>query len=472
MKTVSLLKCFCMAKLFFICGLLFLCFNACNFKEKEITYSDDIAEIIYTHCTPCHRPNSAGPFSLLSYNDVVKKSKTIAKVTQSRYMPPWPADEQYTHFIGERILTDDDIEKISEWVNQGCPIGDSSAIPAPPKYPEGSMIGIPDLVIHFPDTIHLDGNNTDHFFLARVPYLLDSTILKGLACRYVKTIEFVPGNKKYLHHMNANLINFGVGLKKDVFAGENYIPTNLAEDAADLQKRMNNLNDDGTWPEYFIANVSNYLPGVSPPVYPKGIGGFELCKTGAFFINDIHYGPTPIDTFDAGSYFNIFFTDDPPERKTYDIVLGSLSKVAPVEPRLLIPAGEIKTFYIKWKTEQDYSILTINPHMHLIGKDFLAYALSPQNDTIRLIHIPKWNFRWQYFYTFKNPVKIPAGSTIIVEGTFDNTADNPNNPYNPPQVIVDRGSKFESMRTTDEMLQLIITLMPYKNGDEEILLGK
>ncbi|MFN0276096.1 MAG: cytochrome c, partial [Chitinophagales bacterium] len=110
--------------------------------------------------------------------------------------------------------------------------------------------------------------------------------------------------------------------------------------------------------------------------------------------------------------------------------------------------------------------------MHLIGKEFFAYALTPQNDTIRLIHIPKWNFRWQYFYTFKNPVKIPAGSTIVVEGTFDNTADNPNNPYDPPRVIIDRANPMESMRTTDEMLQLIITWMLYEKGDEEIKLDK
>lgn len=441
---------------------------SCKQNSKEVTFSSDIADIIHTNCTPCHRPHAPGPFSLITYNDVLKKAKTIVKVTQSRYMPPWPADANYTHFVGERILSQQDIDKIKIWVDNGCPIGDSLHIPTAPVFPEGSMIGNPDLVIHFPDTIHIEGNNTDHFFLARVPYVLDDSILKSKPCRTVKMIEFVPGNKKYLHHMNANLINFGVGQKKNVFDGENYIPTNLAEDAETLQKRMNNLNDDGSWPINFVPNTSNYLPGVSPANYPDGIGGFEMCETGVFFINDIHYGPAPMDTFDAGSYFNIFFTDIEPKRQTSDLVLGSLSKVSKVEPPLVVPADEIKTFYIRWQTDRDISILTINPHMHLIGKEFLAYAITPQADTIRLIHIPDWNFRWQYFYTFKNPVKIPAGATIIVEGTFDNTADNPDNPYNPPRVIIDRASPLESMRTTDEMLQLIITWMLYQNGDEEI----
>ena len=109
--------------------------------------------------------------------------------------------------------------------------------------------------------------------------------------------------------------------------------------------------------------------------------------------------------------------------------------------------------------------------MHLLGKSFKAYALTPGLDTIRLIHIPEWDFRWQYFYTFKHMVKIPAGSTLVVEATFDNTADNPNNPNDPPQVVaerLDRGG--EGMRTTDEMLQFIISWLPYEDGDESISL--
>lgn len=451
---------------FYCCCILFSC--SLKKETEEITYSNTIADIIYTNCTPCHRQGAAGPFSLITYNDVLKKSKTIVKVTASRYMPPWPADPAYTHFTGERILAQEDIDKLKIWVDNGCPLGDSINIPKPPVFPTGSMLGEPDLVIHFPDTVHLKGDNKDHFFLAKVPYILSDSILSNSSCRIVKAIEFVPGNKKYLHHMNANLINYGEGQKKNVFGGEKYVPTDLAQDAMSLQQKMDNLNDDGTIPINLVRNVSNYLPGVTPSVYPPGIGGFEICRTGSFFINDLHYGPNAVDTFDAGSYFNIFFTDVPIKRLTYDVVIGSLSKMAPVEPALVIPANEVRTFYARWKTERDFSVLTVNPHMHLIGKDFLAYALTPANDTIRLVHIPKWNFRWQYFYTFKNPVKIPAGSTIVVEGTYDNTAANPNNPHDPPQVIVDRANPLESMRTTDEMLQLILTLMPYEEGDEKI----
>jgi hypothetical protein len=111
----------------------------------------------------------------------------------------------------------------------------------------------------------------------------------------------------------------------------------------------------------------------------------------------------------------------------------------------------------------DISLISIVPHMHLIGKKFWSYAIKPSGDTIPLIRINNWDFRWQYFYKFKKLLKIPKGTTIYVEGVFDNTASNPNNPFSPPQEIRERNG---SMKTTDEMFQLIVTYVPYQKGDE------
>jgi hypothetical protein len=112
-------------------------------------------------------------------------------------------------------------------------------------------------------------------------------------------------------------------------------------------------------------------------------------------------------------------------------------------------------------------MLSINPHMHLIGKTFWAFALKPNGDTIPLIRIKKWDFRWQYYYTFKNPVKLEAGTTIKVIGLYDNTVSNPNNPFHPPRTVT-QGNGVESMKTSEEMFQFIFTYMDYRNGDEKI----
>jgi hypothetical protein len=134
---------------------------------------------------------------------------------------------------------------------------------------------------------------------------------------------------------------------------------------------------------------------------------------------------------------------------------------------LVVQPETVKTFHIKADIPEDISVLTIVPHMHLIGKKFWAYAIKPSGDTIRLVRINNWDFRWQYFYQPKTMLHIPRGSTIYVEGVYDNTSNNPNNPFSPPQVIMERNG---SMKTTDEMFQLIMTYVPYQKGDEEISL--
>jgi hypothetical protein len=90
---------------------------------------------------------------------------------------------------------------------------------------------------------------------------------------------------------------------------------------------------------------------------------------------------------------------------------------------------------------------------------------------VKLIRINKWDFRWQYYYTFRHPVKLEAGSTIHVYGTFDNTNENVNNPFHPPRTIT-QGNGVESMKTTEEMFQFIFTYTAYRDGDEKIELER
>lgn len=147
-----------------------------------------------------------------------------------------------------------------------------------------------------------------------------------------------------------------------------------------------------------------------------------------------------------------------------EIQLGTLG-ISDIVPALVIPPDTLMSFRTAAVIKQDISLLTVNPHMHLLGKSFKAWAVPPEGDTIPLIHIPEWDFRWQFFYSFERMIRLPAGTRIEVEASFDNTADNPNNPFDPPRTVAERDG---SMRTTDEMLQFIITYLPYLPGDEEI----
>ncbi|MGZ4158724.1 MAG: monooxygenase, partial [Bacteroidia bacterium] len=284
---------------------------------------------------------------------------------------------------------------------------------------------------------------------------------------FISAIEVVPGNRKLVHHVNAQLLSYDFDKKKDVFKGNVVVNLDSFPDKLQAYKKLDLPNDDGATFPMLTQSVTNYLPGVTPPIYPDGIGGFKMVRKGALFLKDIHYGPSRVDTSDQTS-FNVFYAKHPPSRPTKEFQMGTYG-ISPTVPKLVIPPDTVMTFTSEYKLPFDISILTINPHMHLLGKSFWAFAVTLQGDTIPLIKINKWDFRWQYFYTFKKPVKIPQGATIHTVGVYDNTRHNPNNPFSPPRLVAERDG---SMRTSDEMFQFIVTYLPYQNGDENISLEK
>ncbi len=427
-------------------------------KTENITFSKDIAPIIFKNCTSCHRPGEAGPFNLLTYNDVVTRSKLIKFVTGNRFMPPWPADASYSHFVNENVLTDAEIKLISAWVDQGCVQGDSSQTPPVPFFPVGSQLGKPDLIVKLRDVYKIKGNGKDLFLLMRVPYEIPKDT-------FIRVIEIVPGNRKLVHHVNAQLLSYDFNKKKDVFKGNTAVDLEQFPDKLLAYKELGLANDDGVTFPTLTQSVANYLPGVVPPIYPEAIGGYRMTRKGALFLKDIHYGPSRVDTTDE-TIFNVFYSRTTPKRPIQEFQMGTYG-ISPTVPALIIPPDTVMTFHSDFTLPFDISILTINPHMHLLGKSFLAYAVTLQQDTIPLIRINKWDFRWQYFYTFKTMLKIPKGATIHAEGVYDNTRRNPNNPFSPPKLVAERDG---SMRTSDEMFQFIVTYLPYVNGDEQVSL--
>src|SRR5438309_5704833 len=141
----------------FIPILLILCAGAAPQARagETVTFNHDIGPVIYRNCAPCHRPGEAAPFSLLSYQDAQKKGKTIAKVTASRIMPPWKAEEASYAYRDERRLTDKQIALLQTWVKNGMPEGNPAEKPEPPKFASGWQLGEPDLVVEMPSAYHV-----------------------------------------------------------------------------------------------------------------------------------------------------------------------------------------------------------------------------------------------------------------------------------------------------------------------------
>lgn len=439
--------------------LLFSC-NDTHDLPSTVTFTEHIAPVLYNNCTICHRPGGSAHFSLVTYQEAKKYAAANEYVTRQRIMPPWPADPHYTQFTGQRVLSEKDIKLFEKWVKDGTPLGDENLLPSLPTYPTGSDIGTPDMRIPVQPYL-LPANSLDKFLLVKVPFELPNDT-------FASVIEFIPGHKNVVHHVNGDMVKYDFDKKKTVFAGEQIM--DMAADTATLLQAYQRLglpNDDGSYPT-LQKSVVNYLPGVYGQIYPQGIGGYKLPRKGAFLLNDLHYGFTNNEPVLDSSFINIFFTPVPPNRPVKEFQLGTLG-VAPVEPDMLIQPNKVKKVYSRYTIPADISVLTLNPHMHLLGKSFKAYALQPNGDTIRLIFIPNWDFNWQYFYTFKKMVRIPAGSSIVAEGVYDNTTQNLNNPFSPPKLVTDQNG---SMKATDEMFQFIVTYLPYQPGDEQISLER
>jgi hypothetical protein len=424
------------------------------------TFANDIAPILQKNCLPCHREQGAAPFSLASYAAVKKRAKTIAKVTQKRIMPPWPADPSYSHFVGEKVLTDRDIAIIQKWVKQGAVEGDHKYVYRPNAI-DRSNIRKPDLVIPF-DSVVMQEGDLDRFFIS----LSNVSLPKK---RFISALEFVPTEPGLVHHANGHLLLYKEGSKRMPLRPRRKMEAR-SEMNSDLGSLLEMQADDGSLPMR-IHSAFNYLPGVQGIEYPNGIGAFEVTKDFAAVMNDVHYGPADKTVVDR-SVLNVFFTDIPPSRVLSELMLGT-NGVSKIVPPLVVPANKVTKHTTRFTIAEDISVLTINPHLHMLGKSFLAFAVKPNGDTIPLIRILRWNFNWQYFYTYKTMLRIPAGSEIVAVAEFDNTSNNPWNPNRPPKQVSERwDSGGASMRASDEMFQFIITYTLYKKGDEFVSLEK
>jgi mono/diheme cytochrome c family protein len=160
--------------------------------DTPVTFARDIAPILFRQCAPCHRPDGAAPFSLMTYDEARRRAGQIVEVTKSRYMPPWKPDAG-VEFVGERRLTDTDIAIIQRWVSGGLLDGNASDLPSPPRFTAGWQLGEPDLVLPFPEYIlRADGADVFRNFVIPVP---------DTGARYVRAVEFRPGSRA-VHHAN------------------------------------------------------------------------------------------------------------------------------------------------------------------------------------------------------------------------------------------------------------------------------
>lgn len=399
------------------------------------TYHADVAPIIYNHCTSCHRPGEIAPMPFTSYSEVAAYGEFIAYVTSIGYMPPWSPDPDYSHFVGENVLTSEQLATLSDWVDAGKPEGNPADNPGLPDFPEESALGTPDLVLSMSGPYTHEGDMTDQYQVFVLPTGLDQNTA-------IRAMEVQPGNRNVAHHSILGLDISGTAAQLD------------AEDPAPGYESFGGFGFNAE-SSFFGA----WVPGALSVEYPPGIG--RTLPSESDLLLQMHYGPSPIEETDL-TEVHVFLSDGPIEREVFTAIMGPQHLDSP----FILPPGQVSNFHGTIPVTEDVSLISIAPHCHLIGSSWLVYATSPDNqDTIPLISIPSWDFNWQGFFTFPQLTKIPQGYTVHGEASYDNTSNNPFNPNDPPQwVTFGEG-------TEDEMFFVFIDLVTYQEGDEDIALG-
>lgn len=404
-------------------------------QAQSVTFHADVAPIIYAHCTECHRVGEIGPMPLTTYDEVFVYGEFIEYVTATDYMPPWTPDDTYSHFVGERVLTDDEKATLSAWVAAGKPEGNPADNPGIPSFPEGSQIGAPDMVMPMAEPYTHGGDMTDQYQVFVLPADPDNDLA-------IRALEVRPGNRTVSHHAILGLDVTGTAVNLD---------------AQDPEPGYESFGGFGFSAESNFFGA--WVPGALTLEYPPGIG--RVIPAGADLLLQMHYGPSPIEETDL-TEVNVFFAEEPIEREVETGIMGPQH----LDQFFFLPANQERTFHGTMDVAADLSLLSVAPHCHLIGVSWEVYATSPNNqDTIPLISIPSWDFNWQGFFTFPTLTKIPAGYTLHGIASYDNTSANPFNPNDPPQnVTFGEG-------TTDEMFFVFFDYVLYEEGDELIALG-
>ena len=404
-------------------------------QAQSVTFHADVAPIIYTHCTECHRVGEIGPMPLTTYEEVFGYGEFIEYVTTTDYMPPWTPDDTYSHFVGERVLTDNEKATLSAWVAAGKPEGNPADNPGIPSFPEGSQIGTPDMVLPMAESYTHGGDMTDQYQVFVLPADPDNDLA-------IRALEVRPGNRTVSHHAILGLDVTGTA-------------ANL--DAQDPEPGYESFGSFGFSAESNFFGA--WVPGALTLEYPPGIG--RVVPAGADILLQMHYGPSPIEETDL-TEVNVFFAEEPIEREVETGIMGPQH----LDQSFYLPANQERTFHGTMNVAADVSLLSVAPHCHLIGVSWEVFATSPNNqDTIPLISIPSWDFNWQGFFTFPTLTKIPSGYTLHGIASYDNTSANPFNPNDPPQnVTFGEG-------TTDEMFFVFFDYVLYQGGDELISLA-
>lgn len=423
-------------------GLVAISFSlastSANDKKKSVTFSKDVAPILFKNCAGCHRPDDIAPMSLLSYKEARPWARSIKEKVLTRAMPPWSADPRYGDFSNDTSLSQRDIDTIMAWVDQGAKAGDMRDLPPAPRVSDLLEISKPDIVLSMQQEWQGEADGLDDNIEFSVPTGFTED-------KWIQAIEFLPGNKRAVHHAVV-LIQTPEMMRSDqasasASSGGNSIfrtqGTNrqVRDDAPVIDDGCSTLSGGGGGNNARFA-LTVYAPGRNADVWPEGMA--KLIPAGSNLIFQMHYSKATGKPEKDRSGVALLFARKPVEKMVVSLDIMNF--------HFRIPAGVANHEVTACSTfKKDAQIVSFMPHMHVRGKDVRYEAIYTDGRRETLLNVPRYSFYWQMLYKLKKPIAIPKGTRIAVTAHFDNSI---RNKYNPD---AGRAVRFGDS-TNDEML--------------------
>jgi hypothetical protein len=370
----------------------------------DVTYTKEISRLFQAKCQGCHRAGDIAPFALDSYEVAKTWGEDIQRVLRDKIMPPWKPVDAHGKFKNDFGLTDEDRETILAWYRADAPEGDPADLPEPPPDTGEWQLGEPDAVIQMPEMYNVP-RRKDIYRCFVVPTGFDEDV-------WIKSVQVVPGNRQVVHHVILYLDETGRSAELD---------------GKDEEPGYECFGGPGDGVQVGLTTMlGGWVPGSRAGTLPDGVG--LLLPKGARVIVQMHYFPAGKEHSDQ-TKIGLYLA------KSTETLSRRMVFVPLVNTIFRIPAGatdhEVSASVpvLPGLTAQVYLVV---PHMHLLGKKIQVTrtnAFSRVNDT--LIKIDDWDFNWQGFFAFQEPMKLNIFDNVKVSCRFDNSAENPRNPSNP-----------------------------------------
>ena len=358
----------------------------------DVTFTRDVAPILLAKCAGCHRPGEVAPMALRTFEEARPFARAIKDRVASRQMPPWFADRAVGAFANDPSLTAEEIATITSWVDAGAPQGNPADMPAVPKFTDGWQLGEPDQIVDLPE-IQVPAVGGDIFPTPSIALNLPED-------RWVRAVEIRPSNREVTHHT----VLFSTGGAMVGSSG-------------------------------FFDVLSVWAVGTPPTVYPEGTG--RWLRKGQTLRTNLHYHPNGKAATDR-TRVGLYFGKGELKKEVAAALAGNVTFEIPPQAT----HHELRAAYV---VDQDITVVSYFPHMHLRGRDMKMTATLPGGRQQTLINVPAYDFNWQLFYYPKTRVSLPRGTRIDLVAHYDNSPANRSNPDPARKVTFGEASTDEMM---------------------------